>query len=58
MFEKIITKKRSFDWKAFLKGHEEIWECADTEEEAIGKLVKRLQDPVLLSDQKVIEEEA
>ena len=32
------TFQRSNDWVAHIKGHNELWECGATEEEAVEKL--------------------
>lgn len=39
----IITEKRSDDWIAFVAGDTTFWEAGQTEEQAIGKLVKSIQ---------------
>jgi len=36
---KIIVRKRTDDWVAFLEGRAATWESGRTQEEAIGKLV-------------------
>lgn len=41
---KIVSIKRDSDWMAYLSGHGNLWEAGGTEEEAMGKLIKRLQE--------------
>lgn len=34
-----VTEKRSSDWIAYIKGHPEMWEAGETEDEAVQKLI-------------------